>query len=78
MQRDGKLAETAKSQGGDGVLIQSDTATNVGSFATGNAFTTVNGNFYGNGFDGSALTTGAMVSAPIIKREGRFFVIKYL
>jgi hypothetical protein len=31
MQRDGKLAETAKSESGDGVLIQSDTVTNVGS-----------------------------------------------
>jgi hypothetical protein len=77
-QRNPKLAATAKQQGGDGVLIQSDAAQYMGSITTGNAFTTVNGGFYGNGFNGSALTTGTLVSAPMIRREGRFFVIKYL
>jgi hypothetical protein len=77
-QRDPKLAAIAKQQGGDGVLIQSDAALYMGSITTGNAFTTANGSFYGNGFNGSALTTGTLVSAPMIRREGRFFVIKYL
>jgi hypothetical protein len=77
-QRNPKLAATAKEQGGDGVLIQSDAAQYMGSITTGNAFTTASGSFYGNGFAGSALTTGTTVSAPMIRREGRFFVIKYL
>jgi hypothetical protein len=29
-------------------------------------------------FTGPSLTTGTLVSAPMIRREGRFFVIKYL
>jgi hypothetical protein len=77
-QRNSTLATLAKQHGGDGVLIQSDAAQYMGSITTGNAFTTANGSFYGNGFSGSALTTGTAVSAPIIRREGRFFVIKYL
>jgi hypothetical protein len=77
-QRNPKLAAIAKQQGGDGVLIHSDAAQYMGSITTGNAFTTANGSFYGNGFNASALTTGTVVSAPMIRREGRFFVIKYL
>jgi hypothetical protein len=57
-----------KTRGGDGVLIQSDAAQYMGSITTGNAFTAVNGSFYGNGFNGSALTTGTFVSAPMIRR----------
>jgi hypothetical protein len=76
--RNAKLAEVAKQQGGDGVLIQSDAAQYMGSVTTGNAYTTMSGNLYGNGFNGSAFTTGTSVSAPRIRREGRFFVIKYL
>jgi hypothetical protein len=73
-----KLAEVAKQQGGDGVLIQSDDAQYMGSITSGNAFTTANGRFNGNGFNGSAFTTGTSVSAPMNRREGKFFVIKYL
>ena len=65
-QRNPRLAAIAKQQGGDGVLIQSDAAQYVGSITTGNVFT------------GPTLTTGTLVSAPMIRREGRFFVIKYL
>ena len=74
----GQSDEVAKQQGGDGVLMQSDAAQYMGSLKTGNAFTTANGNFYGNGFNGSALTTGTSISTPMIRREGRFLVIKYL
>ena len=77
-ERDSTLASVAKQHGGDGVLIQADAAQYMGTFTTGNAYTTANGSFYGNGFNGSALTTGTTISAPIIRREGRFFVIKYL
>jgi hypothetical protein len=65
-QRNPKLAAMAKQQSGDGVLIQSDAAQYMGSITTGNVFT------------GGALTTGTLVSTPMIRREGRFFVIKYL
>lgn len=77
-QRYPALAASAKQHGGDGILIQSDTAQVVGAMTTGNAFTSVNASVYGNGFNGSAVTTGSSFSAPIIRREGRFFVIKYL
>ena len=76
--RDRRLAEKAKLYGGDGVLIQSDTVTNMGSVSSGNAFTSLNGAAYGNTFYGSALTTGTSITTSIIWREGRFFVIKYL
>jgi hypothetical protein len=65
-QRNPALAALAKQKGGDAVLIHSDAAQYVGSITTGSVFT------------GPALTTGTLVSAPMIRREGRFFVIKYL
>ena len=65
-QRNPALAALAKQKGGDAVLINSDAAQYVGSITTGNVFI------------GPALTTGTLVSAPMIRREGRFFVIKYL
>lgn len=52
------------------VLIQSDAIQYMGTVTTGNAFTT-----FGNA---SAFTTGTTFSAPMVRREGRFFVIKYL
>jgi hypothetical protein len=69
-QRDSALAAVAKQHGGDGVLIQSDVVQYAGSVTSGNAFTTFGA--------GSAFTTGSAISAPIVRREGRFFVIKYL
>jgi hypothetical protein len=76
--RNGKIASVAKKQGGDGVLITSDFANYLGSVTTGNAYTTGQANFVGNNMYGSAFTTGTAVSAPIMRREGRFYVIKYL
>jgi hypothetical protein len=69
-QRDSALAAAAKAHGGDGVLIQSDAVQYLGTVTTGSASTT-----YGNT---SAFTTGTTFSAPMVRREGRFFVIKYL
>jgi hypothetical protein len=76
--RNAKIASVAKSQGGDGVLITSDFANYLGSVTTGNAYTTGQANFVGNNVYGSAFTTGTAVSASIVRREGRFYVIKYL
>jgi hypothetical protein len=69
-QRDGALATVAKAHGGDGVLIQSDAVQYLGTFTTGNAATTLT--------NASAFTTGTAISAPMVRREGRFYVIKYL
>jgi hypothetical protein len=69
-QRDGALAAVAKAHGGDGVLIQSDAVQYLGTFTTGNAATTLTNT--------SAFTTGTAISAPMVRREGRFYVIKYL
>ena len=71
-QRNSKVAASAKQQGGDGVLMQSDSSQYMGTFTSGNAFTSF------NGFTNTALTTGSSFSAPMMRREGRFFVIKYL
>jgi hypothetical protein len=65
-QRNPALAALAKQKGGDAVLIHSDAAQYVGSITTGNIFT------------GPTFATGSLVSAPMIRREGHFFVIKYL
>jgi hypothetical protein len=50
----------------------------MGTFSTANAFTSANASFYGNSIYGSALTTGTGFSMPMIRRESRYYVIKYL
>ncbi len=68
--RDGDLASVAKKNGGDAVLINADTSQFMGTVSTGTA-TAFN--------TGSMVTaTGTGFSAPIMRREGRFFVIKYV
>jgi hypothetical protein len=76
--RNYRLTEKAHAAGGDGVLVLSDRSQYVGTFSSGNAFTTANASVYGNNIFGSALTTGSAFSMPMFRREGRYYVIKYL
>jgi len=76
--RNYRLTEKAHAAGGDAVLVLSDQSQYVGTFSSGNAFTTVNASVYGNNIFGSALTTGSAFSMPMFRREGRYYVIKYL
>jgi hypothetical protein len=50
----------------------------MGTFSTGNAFTTANASVYGNSIYGSAVTNATAFSMPMIRRESRYYVIKYL
>jgi hypothetical protein len=72
------IAKAAKAQGGDGVLIQSESVQYMGTVTGGNAFTHLNGNVYGNGFYGNAFSSSTAISAPLTQREDRYYVIKYL
>jgi len=68
--RDADLAAEAKKNGGDGILLKADRTDFVGAYSTGNATAITSGN----------VTTafGSGVSVPIRRREGEFFVIKYV
>src|SRR5271157_256418 len=68
--RNSDLATVAKKNGGDGILIKGDQANFLGTYSTGNAMAFSNGNL--------TTATGSSVSVPIIRREGQYFVIKYL
>jgi hypothetical protein len=68
--RNSQVAAKARSQGGDAVILGDDQSQIVGSISTGNAFASSNGYF------GSASFFGT--SAPIVRRTGRYYVIKYI
>jgi hypothetical protein len=64
------LAKAAKSLGGDGVLIQSESIQYAGSVSSGNTFVSPLGS--------GLVATGSGISVPLTQREGHFLVIKYL
>jgi hypothetical protein len=68
--RDSDLAAAAKKNGGDGILLKADQADFLGTYSTANATAVTNGN----------VTTafGSGISVPIVRREGQYYVIKYL
>jgi len=68
--RDADLAAEAKKNGGDGILLKADRTDFVGVYSTGNASAFTNGNV--------TTAVGSGVSVPIRRREGEFFVIKYV
>ena len=68
--RDADLAAEAKKNGGDGILLKADRTGFVGAYSTGNATAITNGNV--------TTAVGSGVSVPIRRREGEFFVIKYV
>jgi hypothetical protein len=76
--RNYRLTQKAHEAGGDGVLVLSDRSQYVGTYSMGNAFTTANASFYGNSLYGSAFTNATAFSMPMFRREGRYYVIKYL
>lgn len=68
--RDSDLAAAAKKNGGDGILLKADQADFLGTYSTASATAVTNGNVT------SAFGSG--VSVPIVRREGQYYVIKYL
>jgi hypothetical protein len=68
--RDSDLAASAKKNGGDGILLKAEQTDFLGTYSTGSATAFANGNV--------ATAFGSGVSVPIIRREGQYFVIKYV
>ena len=68
--RDSDLAAEAKKNGGDGILLKAEQTDFLGTYSTGNATAVTNGNVT------SAFGSG--MSVPITRREGQYFVIKYV
>jgi hypothetical protein len=66
--RDADLAAEAKKNGGDGILLKAKQTDFLGTYPTGNA--TAIGNV--------TTAVGSGVSVPIIRREGQYFVTKYV
>jgi hypothetical protein len=68
--RDSDLAAAAKKNGRDGILLKAEQADFLGTYSTANATAITNGN----------VTTafGSGVSVPIVRREGQYYVIKYV
>jgi hypothetical protein len=68
--RDADLAAAAKRNGGDGLLLKAEQTDFLGSYSTGNATAITNGTV--------TTAVGSGVSVPMIRREGQYFVIKYV
>jgi len=68
--RDADLAAEAKKNGGDGILLKAKQTDFLGTYPTGNATAITSGNVT------TAVDSG--VSVPIIRREGQYFVTKYV
>jgi hypothetical protein len=68
--RDSDLAAAAKRNGGDAILLKAEQTDFLGTYSTGNATAVTNGNVT------SAFGSG--MSVPITRREGQYFVIKYV
>jgi len=64
------LAVEAKKNGGDGILLKADRTDFIGVYSTENATAFTNGNV--------TTAIGSSVSVPITRREGEFFVVKYV
>jgi hypothetical protein len=80
--RNSQLAAKVKAQGGNGLLLSSDVSEVVGTFSTVNASATGWGNAttFGNTttFNGGASAFGTGMTMPMIRRTGRYYVIKYV
>jgi hypothetical protein len=68
--RDAGMAREAKKAGGDGLLLSSDQGNVMGGYSTGSATAFGSGNVI--------TVTGTGVSMPIIQRQARYYVIKYV
>ena len=68
--RDADLEAEAKKSGGDGILLKAEQTDFLGTYSTGNATAITSGNV--------TTAVGSGVSVPIIRREGQYFVIKYV
>jgi hypothetical protein len=70
MGRDRGMASMAKKAGGDGLLLTSDQTNGMGSYSTGSTTAFVTGN--------TITATGTGLTLPIIQRQAKYYVIKYV
>ena len=68
--RDADLASEAKKNRGDGILLKAEQTAFLGTYSTGNATAITSSNV--------TTAVGSGVSVPMIRREGQYFVIKYV
>jgi len=68
--RDADMAGVAKKNGGNALLLSADAAEFMGTYSTGNAIAMRSGNV--------TTATGSGVSMPMIRREARYYVIRYV
>ena len=84
--RDKRVAQKAKAQGGDAIVITSDEREVLGSVSSGQSFSsgqaTASAYGIGNmGFGqayGTSTTTGYGFAAAVSRRHARYYVLKYL
>jgi hypothetical protein len=67
--RDSEMAAEAKKNGGD--ALGADERDFMGTYSTANAVAISSGNDV-------VTATGSEISMPIVRREGRYYVIKYV
>jgi hypothetical protein len=84
--RDSDLAAAAKRNGGDGILLKAEQSEFLGTYSTGSATAVTtghatavtNGNLTTVTGGGVTTATGSGISVPIVRREGQYYVIKYV
>jgi hypothetical protein len=82
MVRDGQLASQVRARGGDGLLMETDVESVMGTVSTASASATGWGNAttFGNTttWNGGAHAFGSGMTMPIYRRNSTFYVIKYV
>jgi hypothetical protein len=68
--RNADMAAAAKRNGGDALLLNADQSNLVATYSTANATAVSSGN--------TTTAFGSGISVPIIRRGGRYYVIKYV
>ena len=68
--RNADMAAEAKKGGGDALLLSADQSSVMGTYSTANAFAFRSGNM--------VTASGTGITMPIIRREGVYYVIKYV
>jgi hypothetical protein len=65
-----RILQPLRREMGDGLFLKAEQTDFLGTYSTGNATAITSGNI--------TTAVGSGVSVPIIRREGQYFVIKYV
>ena len=65
-----RILQPLRREMGDGLLLKAEQTDFLGTYSTGNATAITSGNI--------TTAVGSGLSVPIIRREGQYFVIKYV